>query len=394
MSAPRNILILALGCCLPLAACSRYEAANIVLSKDPAQAARYALRHRGDIYKRNPLKLAQDIKAAKRNLDQLAALLRKNVDKEWGSDEVFTPTRTRYVKYTQNYRSRAIVNFDSGLVTIETLDQAQALTSLRNAIVTTLLTPDDPRAVDLYSDKIITLSGTPYLYGLVIDHHDRPIGTPRAAESYADYLAVNHIQTRTVTTAHGAKTVRYVRLRMVNDYLNRAALRYAHLVERHARRFGVSKSLVYAVIKTESNFNPFAVSSAPAYGLMQLVPTSGGRDAYGRLKGVDGIPSREYLFNPDNNIELGTAYLSIISGAYLDGIQNPVSREYCTIAAYNGGSGSVLKVFSPNRTQAIRVINGLHPSEVYKRLKSRLARHETRRYLVKVISARRDFVNI
>jgi len=387
-------LALILTCCLLATACSRYEAANIVLSKDPAQAARYALRHRGDIYKRNPLKLAQDIKAAKRNLDQLAALLRKNVGKEWGADEILTPTRTRYIKYTQNYRSRAIVNFDSGLVTIETLDQDRGRTSLRNAIVTTLLTPDDPRAVDLYSDKTVTLSGTPYLYGLVIDHHNRPIGTPRAAETYADYLTAKHVQTRTVSAAGGARAVRYVRLRMVSDYVNRSALRYAPLVERYAHRFGVSKSLVYAVIKTESNFNPFAVSSAPAYGLMQLVPTSGGRDAYGRLKGVDRIPSREYLFNPDNNIELGTAYLSIISDAYLGGIQNPVSREYCTIAAYNAGSGSVLKVFSQNRTQAIRIINSLHPSEVYKRLKSRLARSETRRYLVKVINARREFVNI
>jgi len=159
-------LALTLTCCLLATACSRYEAANIVLSKDPAQAARYALRHRGDIYKHNPLKLTQDIKAAKRNLDQLAALLSKNVGKEWGPDEIFTPTRTRYIKYTQNYRSRAIVNFDSGLVTIETLDQERGPTSLRNAIVTSLLTPDDPRAVDLYSDKTITLSGIAILGSL------------------------------------------------------------------------------------------------------------------------------------------------------------------------------------------------------------------------------------
>ena len=41
---------------------------------------------------------------------------------------------------------------------------------------------------------------------------------------------------------------------------------------------------------------------------MQLVPTSGGREAYRKAKGQDVAPSRDYLFDPANNVELGTAY--------------------------------------------------------------------------------------
>ena len=88
----------------------------------------------------------------------------------WGKKEVKEPKPKEYVKYTQNYLSRASVDFDKGLITVETLDQTEPLKSLKNAIITTLLTPNDPRAVDLYSAKTIKLGGLPFLYGEVKDH--------------------------------------------------------------------------------------------------------------------------------------------------------------------------------------------------------------------------------
>jgi membrane-bound lytic murein transglycosylase C len=181
---------------------------------------------------------------------------------------------------------------------------------------------------------------------------------------------------------------------MVNDRGNKQAARYQRHVVRYARKYQVSKSLIFAVIKIESNFNPFAVSAAPAYGLMQLVPASGGREAYRAVKGVDKIPGRDYLLDAANNIELGTAYLGIIDQRYLGAIEDPTSREYCTIAAYNGGAGTVLRVFSSDRQRALAIINSLRPPAVYEQLRTRLPRQETRRYLVKVLDARRAFVNI
>jgi membrane-bound lytic murein transglycosylase C len=188
--------------------------------------------------------------------------------------------------------------------------------------------------------------------------------------------------------------VLYVTLNLVSNHNDIRAKRYEKSVNRYAKRFNINKSLIYAVIKTESNFNPFAVSHAPAYGLMQLVPTSGGRDAYYYVKGKDVAPKRDYLFNSDNNIELGTAYLNIISRDYLKNIQNPVSREYCTIAAYNTGSGNVLRTFSRDRKKAVHIINTLHPSETYRKLRSELNSKEARRYLEKVTKAQKGFVNI
>ena len=336
--------------------------------------------------------LIADTKRVRAQFEKLLGLLRDEVARRWGEDEVVVPGKRRYVKYTQNYQSRAVVDFDRGLVTVETLDSNPA--SLRNAIVTTLLTPDDPRAVDLYSDRPIELSGTPYLEGLVRDHQGRLIETQAQAEAFAFHLARRARVERVVRTPEGSQVAHAVEFSMVSDHLEKRAARYEPHVDRFSNHFGVSKSLVFAVIKTESDFNPFAVSGAPAYGLMQLVPTTGGRDAYRMVNGTDAIPNRDYLFDAENNIELGTAYLNLLDRRYLAAIEDPTSREYCTIAAYNGGAGALLEMFDPDRDRAVAEINALSPAAVYRALRERHPRDETRRYLAKVLDARKRFVNL
>lgn len=377
---------------LSLVSCSAHDAFTVIRTGDIDEGVKAVLRQKGSTYTRNPYHLVQDVERGRRQFKQLIAFFRGKVGEQWGEKEILLPSRTRYVKYTQNYKSRAVVDFDAGTVRVETLDEDE--TRLHSAIVTTLLTPDDPRSVDLYSDKTIKLAGDPYLEGLVVDHHGRPIDRPKRAEAYADFLLANAHRERSIDTASGPKIARYVQFEMVRDREHKQAARYAPYVDRFAHDYRVSKSLVYAVIKTESNFNPFAVSTAPAYGLMQLVPASGGREAYRFTKGIDKIPSREYLFDVEQNIELGTAYLALIDQRYLAAIQNPTSREYCTIAAYNGGAGNVLKAFSADRQRAIDTINSMTPPAVYRMLQAELPRQETRRYLVKVLDARRAFVNI
>jgi membrane-bound lytic murein transglycosylase C len=116
---------------------------------------------------------------------------------------------------------------------------------------------------------------------------------------------------------------------------------------------------------------------------MQIVPNSAGVDAYEYSKGKNWVPSKSYLFNAKNNIELGSAYLKILDSKYLDGIYNPISKEYCIISAYNTGSGNVLKTFSSNRVKAKNIINKKTPAEVYSTLREKLPYKETRRYLKK-----------
>ena len=366
-----------------LTACSTYDAVRIVTSRNPGSAIESIAKSRVT----NPVRLVSTLR-------QLSKILSGKVDSEWGRKERVLPSAHRYVKYTQNYKSRAIINFDQGSIRVETLDKKQPINSLRNAIVTTLLTPDDPRAVDLYSAKTIKLSGRPYLYQLVQNQHRQFIDQPKRAEAFATHLISTTLNKRTTTTKSGVKIVHSVGFNMVNNHENIRAKRYTPLVNHYSSRFGISRSLVYAIIKTESNFNPFAISHAPAYGLMQLVPTSGGRDAFRKAKGKDHIPSPDYLFNARNNIELGVAYLNVLNYNYLDGISNPLSREYCAIAAYNTGAGNVLRIFSSNRKKAKQIINRMPADKLYQHLRKHLREAEARRDLAKVIEARRQFVNL
>ena len=368
---------------------------GIASAQDRDAALRRLLEGRRNAYERDPRVILSDIRGLQRDYQHLTSFLFGKASGSWGKKDTRLPSRTHYVKYTQNYKSRAIVDFDAGDITVETVDEKDPKASLKTAIVTTLLTPDDPRAVDLFSDKPIELTSSkdPYLLGLVQDFQRKPIATPAQAEAFADQVIARQSKTRDVEVQEGAKQALYVKIPLVANFASKQAEKYKPLVEKFAAQYKVSPSLVYAIIRTESNFNPFAVSSAPAYGMMQLVPASGGREAYRYAKGRDEMPSREYLFDAANNIELGTAYLDVLFDKQLDTIANPVSREYCVISAYNTGPGNVFRAFHADRVAAVNAINSLEPPGVYERLRTRLPYEETRAYLVKVVGFRRQFLS-
>jgi membrane-bound lytic murein transglycosylase C len=346
--------------------------------------------------------LSSDGKAINGELQQLherfaAALasLKGNVQKRWGSNEVKVADRAVYVKYTQGYESRVVTDFDHGFLTVETLDTANPQTSLKAAIVSALLTSSNPASVDLFSDKDVVLDKDrkPYLFGLIQDNHGKPIRTREQADKFATYLLAHKLQVRTMKTDQGVETSRFVQLTMVKNFEFEGAERYRPLAAKYGTQFHVAPSLVLAIMKTESHFNPFAVSGAPAYGLMQLVPTSGGRAAYKRAKGLDQAPTPEYLLDADHNIELGAAYLGELGDAEYKAVGNPESRDYCIIAAYNTGPGNVAKAFPGDRHELMKNINALPPAALYDRLHTKLPFDETRQYLSRVTGYRKDFLS-
>jgi len=102
----------------------------------------------------------------------------------------------------------------------------------------------------------------------------------------------------------------------------------------------LAPELVTAVIKAESNFNPQAVSSADARGLMQITKTTWDWICRDYLQ--VSWPFEKYAFDPEKNIKVGTRFLRWIRD-YL----NKHSRELnakkgeLLLACYNAGPGAV-----------------------------------------------------
>ncbi len=378
-SMPWLVVSLLLGC----------NTANIrtisILADDPAAAAAQVLESKGRQYALNPAQLPADLKAYKARIEKFVSF----ITDIWGEDDATQAGPKDYVKYTDKYYNRAHINFETGTVTIETLAPDSQETYLKKAIVTTLLTPDDPRQVDLYSDAAPEgqSGGKPFLFNQVLDNEGKAIEWAWRANRYADYLIKNKLTKVKIGNRHGLRVI----FPMVASHNEVRAYKYAALVQKYSNKYNVNESLIYGIIKTESSFNPFAVSSAPAYGLMQIVPGTAGRDVFEKIKKRSGQPTSEDLYQPDYNIDIGTAYIQILQEQYLVKVKDQTAKRYTVISAYNGGAGNVLKTFSSDREQAVVKINQLPSNEVYQKLTNQHPKEESRRYLVKVTEAQKEF---
>lgn len=410
----------------------------------------------------------------------------------WGSDSIVDNTKTKWVEYGNDYRSRSVVDFENGTIEVEVAvdedaDEEEVQQQLSEAVARLLDSRGSTNPNHSSVDFSQPVSQQPILKGLVdlspynfngeIDwksplkqenemterqirrrlpaqaksrtdslnvrkggavappaprsgktmaekvkedearrvaeaaahqvsgRNSRSSGTtnPQSAKSSSaenlitkEEAAASIVQSskKSTSTVKGkdgkTRKTATVKMAMATESLSKRAEQFKDLVQEFSKTFQIEEPLIYAIMEQESSFNPEAKSWVPAYGLMQLVPTSGGADAYRFVYKKQYAPTSSYLYVPRNNVELGTAYLRVLMNQFSK-VKDEGCRRLCVIASYNTGAGNVSRAFigSTKLSKAFDKINEMTYDQLYNYLTHNLNTDEARNY-VSGVSRRRE----
>lgn len=124
-------------------------------------------------------------------------------------------------------------------------------------------------------------------------------------------------------------SVLYIAIIMIAAYFCLTTIKYPKKysvqIQNACTEFEIPQSTFYALINTESGFNPNAKSSAGAIGLTQVLPSTA---EYICVKNNIDYSSFD-LYNPNDNIYIGAMYLRYLFDKF--------NNRYTALAAYNAG---------------------------------------------------------
>ena len=297
---------------------------------------------------------------------------RDEIAQHWETVEV--SSKTKYVEYSDNHQQRTIVDYETNQITIEIKQD---------------LVQQSDEVLDTAQQQLSRLSTTQVSEAIKRDPVRRMAGISDGAldDSKATLLNADEIEfTADDLEVQEANGITRLTLRLPTDLASRRATEALPQVNYEAERWNLSPALILAIMHTESSFNPLARSPVPAFGLMQIVPQSAGRDVTEFLTGEQRLLSPDYLYDPELNIEAGSVYLYMLYNRYFNGVTDERSRWYLSIAAYNTGPGNVARTLTgKNNLQAARErANQMSSQAVYEHLIQHLPANETRLYLQKV----------
>ena len=359
------------------------------------------------------------------------------VEKKWDTYE--ESTSKSYVTYSKDLSSRTIVDFEKGEVTIEVIVDEEdpkydsyeskynydfdnlfsnkdiihnkffsANSRLLNIISMFVFqveeddeSNNDGNVNSSFAKQLSNLlkqkgdDGQPILKDRLVDAGGKAVeGVGNTLSAAKDLISGQTKKVRMHFAKDGKKrTIISIKIPLSDDHMEKRRERYKELIEIEARRFNIPTEIALAIAETESAFNPKAKSHVPAYGLMQLVPKTGARDAYQWIYKKDKFITGRYLYKPRNNVELGCAYLSMIRHHYFSDIRDDERAYICAIPAYNTGVGNVSKALidKTNIKQAAKKANKMNKDELYDKLYSDLSSKEAKNYLKKVWKRKENY---
>ncbi len=342
--------------------------------------------------------LDQDFKTYQNTITQEFNNFKQQVSAIWGDANL--GSAKVLVSYSPDLTQRTLIDYERSSLTVELIAPTNAPNmgrQTREALIATaqtqvaqsyaqdpLLQKIDKRLNQQIPNLMHSKPSNEYLIADILTGQTQP--KPQQIEQAVIQAAPQGTASKR-PAAQAGQSIFTFSIPLKETQTSQKAALYRPVVQKYAQIENLDPALVLAIMHSESAFNPLAKSHVPAYGLMQIVPQSAGKDASEKVYGQQHLLSPSYLYNSDNNIKMGCAYLNILYYRYLNKITNHESRTYCVIAAYNTGSGNVAKAFNAgtNTTKAAEQINRLNPQQVYQQLVNNLPYAETRNYLKAVL---------
>ena len=315
---------------------------------------------------------------------------KEDVEKKW--NEFIDSTQQQWVGYSEDVDVRSVVNFEEQEPS-ETPEEGKGL-----IVVEAVVPVDEPDSRDKakelianHIEKMFSAENEAKKVVLVdqVKTEKGEVVTPENVRKFVkeEVLPQAEIKSEPLKSKDGVERVKVsVVIPLVPEHLKTRAQNYLRSAKTSCDKYGEDLPLVMAVIQTESYFNPLAKSHIPAYGLMQLVPKYGGKDAYKYVFKKDEAPTPKFLYVPENNLLLGIAYLHMLRDNYFYGIQDPEKQEHLIVASYNGGMGRVIK-----RVMKKYNVQEMSAPEVYEALRKEMPA-ETKDYLAKVTSRKKNYL--
>ena len=324
----------------------------------------------------------------------------KEMSAMWGGGNVAESTAKEWVEYSDDGKSRSIVDFEQGEATIEIIitpeeekSEEKIEEKVEEKIKELIVNKGTTKDYDSEKEKALPLQETPVLENQIQTPSGELVTEENVEESVKEIVQEVVVEKKEITGDDGeTRQVVTVKLDLVPDHIKTRAEAYKNEVETYCRKYEVNPAMVYAVMQTESSFNPKAKSYVPAYGLMQIVPTSAGKDCAASLNKSFSQPTANYLYEPENNIEMGVHYLYLLNKRYYTKVTDPDSRDLCVIASYNTGAGNVARALRGDTkiSKAIPQINEMSYEELFKYFENKLL-PETQNYIRKVTERMNNF---